>query len=160
MKITKILIIGFMGCGKSTIAPLLARSLDLCPLDSDALIKKKFSLSITKIFALYGEDFFRKEERKIANFLSKANYYVCAAGGGFANLRELKKIAFVIYLKSSFENLHINKNKNKNRPLNDKNVKALFEKRLKIYEKNANLIVDINDKNLKQILSFIKKEIK
>lgn len=102
-KIENILFIGFMGCGKSTLAREFARESDRVFIDSDALIEMQFDLSVNEIFAKFGEEFFRKEEQKMANFLTYTRGISLATGGGFVGVRNLDKIGFCVYLRASFE---------------------------------------------------------
>lgn len=69
MKAKNIVFIGFMGSGKSTLARALAKDLDLVFLDSDFLIEQKFNQKVSEIFEQKGENFFREQEQKMADFL-------------------------------------------------------------------------------------------
>ncbi|EFN2213220.1 TPA: AAA family ATPase, partial [Campylobacter jejuni] len=70
MKAKNIVFIGFMGSGKSTLARALAKDLDLVFLDSDFLIEQKFNQKVSEIFEQKGENFFREQEQKMADFFS------------------------------------------------------------------------------------------
>lgn len=159
-KKSKILLIGFMGCGKSSLAPLLAKELDLMPLDSDHLIKAKVGKSINYMFEHFGEEFFRNEEKKVGMFLRRADGFVCALGGGFAGLKDIKRLGLVIYLRPSFEQVKKRLKSNKNRPLNDANIKSLFDSRLSLYKKNAHITQDLRGKNIKVVVKEVAQKIK
>ena len=101
----KIVLIGFMGSGKSTIGRLLAEELNLPFVDLDEYIIQKSGKSISKIFKEYGEQEFRKIEREcLQELLSQKESMVIASGGGtpcFAgNLELMKSKSMVIYLQS------------------------------------------------------------
>lgn len=77
-----IVLIGMMGCGKTTIGRHLAQSLGRTLADTDALIEARAGMSVADIFARKGEDFFRDEELGISEELSRAQDLVIACGGG------------------------------------------------------------------------------
>lgn len=166
-KKNNIVLIGFMGVGKGTIARALYKETKFFPLDCDDLIESAYNLKIKEIFAKHGEDEFRKTEKKLAKFIEKnVDNAIISTGGGFYKVSNLKKLGTIIYLKSDFEGI-INRIKNSpnatkklaKRPLlkDLDEAKKLFEKRKDEYEKVADLIVDVGDKTPKQITKEIKK---
>ena len=159
-----ILFIGFMGCGKSTLAREFARESERVFIDSDALIEMQFDLSINEIFAKFGEEFFRKEEQKMANFLTHTRGISLATGGGFVGVRNLDKIGFCVYLRASFEFLkeRLGKKEKAKRPLflDEEKAKKLYHTRLSLYEEKANLILDIENQSLESLIKELKKRIK
>ena len=163
-KIENILFIGFMGCGKSTLAREFARESDRVFIDSDALIEMQFDLSVNEIFAKFGEEFFRKEEQKMANFLTYTRGISLATGGGFAGVRNLDKIGFCVYLRASFEFLkeRLSGKEKAQRPLflDEEEAKKLYHARLSLYEEKANLILDIENQSLESLIKELKKRIK
>ena len=79
----KIILIGYMASGKSTIGKLLSESLHIPFYDLDDLIETNLNLRISEIFEQKGELFFRKKEREVLeNFLNTTENYVLALGGG------------------------------------------------------------------------------
>ena len=98
-----IYLIGFMGVGKSTITKQLAKQLNISFLDTDQKIKKKKKKSISNIFKINGEIYFRKLETKLLYQLN--NKQVIACGGGLPlfnnNMEYIKKTGVSIYLKAS-----------------------------------------------------------
>ncbi|ELL1632707.1 shikimate kinase [Campylobacter upsaliensis] len=159
-----ILFIGFMGCGKSTLARAFARESERVFIDSDALIEMQFDLSVNEIFAKFGEEFFRKEEQKMANFLTHTRGISLATGGGFVGVRNLDKIGFCVYLRASFEFLkeRLGKKEKAKRPLflDEEKAKKLYHTRLSLYEEKANLILDIENQSLESLIKELKKRIK
>jgi len=77
-----IVITGFMGTGKSTVAPLVAKILNRKHIDTDSLLETQFGKSIAKVFEEEGECTFRAAERKLLEELSKENSLVISTGGG------------------------------------------------------------------------------
>jgi shikimate kinase len=107
-----LVLIGYMGSGKSAVGKALAATLDYSFTDLDDYIQKQESMSISEIFASKGEIYFRrKESESIANILKENDKRVLATGGGtpcYGNtmnmLLDAEKVR-TIYLKSSVDNL-------------------------------------------------------
>jgi len=78
----RIVLVGFMGSGKSTVAPLVAQPLGWGWVDMDDRIVARAGLSIAEIFRQQGETPFRELEREVAEELSRLERHVLAAGGG------------------------------------------------------------------------------
>lgn len=169
-KKNNIVLIGFMGVGKGTIARALYNETKFFPLDCDDLIESAYNLKIKEIFAKFGEDEFRKTEKKLAKFIEKnVSNAIISTGGGFYKVPNLKKLGTIIYLKSDFEGI-ISRIKNSpnatkklaKRPLlkDPSEAKKLFDKRKDEYEKVADLIVDVSNKSPKMVALKIKELIK
>ena len=77
-----IILIGMMGCGKTTCGRLLARRLGRELVDTDALIVEREGRSIPDIFAQSGEDYFRAREVEAAGELARQEGLIVACGGG------------------------------------------------------------------------------
>jgi shikimate kinase len=78
----RIVLVGFMGCGKSTVGAELARRLGWGFRDLDRWIEERCLLTVAEIFRRHGEAFFREEERRAARAAARLRRYVVAAGGG------------------------------------------------------------------------------
>ncbi len=143
-----IILIGFMGVGKTHIGFKLATHYKCKFTDLDNLIERSEKLSIRDIFKNNGEKYFRQIESDI---LYKWDFEgVLSTGGGIIELpinRDfLKKCSSnVIWLNPDFESIY-NNIKNSNRPLvlmnNYENLRQLWEKRLPLYEECADYVVD------------------
>lgn len=165
-----IVLIGFMGVGKGRIGRELAKNLGVFALDCDDLIQSANNAKIKEIFAEFGEEYFRKQEKNLAIFLEKSvKNAVISTGGGFYRVPNLKKIGKIIYLKSDFESIINTINSSPNaqkkiakRPLlsNLTAAKELFLKREKEYETLADIIIDVRKKSTKDIILQIKKGLK
>lgn len=107
----KIVLLGYMGCGKSTIANRLSKTTNIPFVDLDKIIEEKSNLSINQIFEQYGEIHFRKLEHDVfVELLNAPENLIIGLGGGtpcYANNHELLKGDNVlsIYLKASIETL-------------------------------------------------------
>ncbi len=99
---------GFMGCGKSSIAEQLSKELN-CPLyDTDALIEKDENRSINEIFESSGEEYFRDLETKmLEKLMQQDGFCVISLGGGMPvreeNRKLLRKLGTVVYIKAPAE---------------------------------------------------------
>ena len=160
-----IILIGFMGVGKGTIARALSKKSDLFAVDTDDLIESLENKKIKKIFADEGEAYFRELEKKCALWLEKSvKNSIISTGGGFYKQKNIKNIGKVIYLKSSFKAIldrltnHPNaKKKLAKRPLlqDIKKAKELYTQRAKEYEKIADITIDVEKKEIKKIVKEI-----
>ena len=120
----KVVLVGYMASGKTTIGKGLARKLCLPFIDLDQYIEKKEKSTITKIFKTKGEIYFRKLENKyVSELLLNPNSFILSLGGGtpcYSGNMDLllQSEAKIIYLKANILTLvkRINKNKSK-RPL-------------------------------------------
>jgi len=165
MKNNNILLIGFMSVGKGTIARALVKELNMYSIDTDDLIQSLENRKIKEIFAKNKEPYFRNLEKKTALWLENSvKNTIISTGGGFYKQENLQKIGLVIYLKSSLESIYkkINQSSNakkklKKRPLlqNKKEALKLYNTRVMEYEKVANIIVDVENRDLKDIIKEI-----
>lgn len=103
-----IVLIGFMGVGKTTIGQHLAKKLDREFIDIDAQIEQKYGMPVTHIFKSVGEKEFRQMEKDyILNVCSDSKFKIISLGGGAFLQEEIKNICLstsnVIYLNISWE---------------------------------------------------------
>ncbi len=100
-----IILVGFMGSGKSTIGKVLAEQLNVDFIDSDEVIAKQEGMSISALFDSKGEDYFRQKEREFVLSLANLKPSVIAVGGGLPcfenNLDLLKENGTIFYLNVS-----------------------------------------------------------
>ncbi len=153
IKNKKILFVGLMGSGKTTIGKLLANYINYQFYDLDKEIEKKYNKSIREIFSSEGEINFRKSEAAIIKKLlvsNNNNGMVIASGGGTFLNKETrilaKKQALTIWLRADLDLLYNRTQNQNNRPLlnfDDKKevLKKLIKERYPIYEE-ANITVE------------------
>lgn len=102
-----IVLIGFMGAGKTTIGKWVAKKLGRKFVDVDEEIEKEFQLPASKIFETFGEPAFREREQSLIASLVRQDQLVLSLGGGAFLQEETRKIclssSLVIYLDLSFE---------------------------------------------------------
>lgn len=105
----KIILIGYMGSGKTTLGKKLALELKVPFIDSDAEIEKIYQKTIPTIFAEEGENSFREKESAFLQSLHEKSAFVLSTGGGMPcfnnNMVTLNEIGTTIYLKNTSENL-------------------------------------------------------
>ena len=117
-----IILMGFMGCGKSTIGGKLSNKLNKGLIDTDSFIEQKEGMSISEIFATKGEAYFRDLEYACLKTLSQETDASIIALGGGTPLREanqplLKELGTIIYLKASPDTIYERTRHNNKRPL-------------------------------------------
>lgn len=152
----RIVLVGPMGAGKSTIGRLLARELGYRFLDSDRLIEERCGANIPWIFDVEGEAGFRQRETAMLDELSNETGAVIATGGGAVMRTEnhplLKHNSAVVYLKTSIDQQVERTRKDRNRPLlqNDDPeavLRRLFEVRDPLYCQLADVIMHTDRKS-------------
>jgi shikimate kinase len=103
----RILLVGFMGSGKSTVGRRVARHLDWRFIDFDDVIEERVGLTITEIFRERGESFFRQIEGEVGEELLRLERVVLASGGGWpvpaGRLESLPKTTLSVWLRVSPE---------------------------------------------------------
>ncbi len=162
-----VILIGFMGCGKSSVALKLSYRMKQPMTDTDRLIEKKQGKTIKEIFEQDGEEAFRSMETEALRSLKEtAKSQIISVGGGTPMKEEnralLKEIGKVVYLRAKPETLYERVKADTNRPLLQCDdpllkIRTLLEERKEAYEAAADLIVDVDDKNFGQILYEIEK---
>jgi len=121
----KIILLGYMGCGKSTVAKILAQKLQIPHFDLDEMIETKAGLSVKQLFDQKGEIYFRKLEHELlSETVNNPNELVLSLGGGapcYANnhLFLQEKNVVSVYLKASIDELY-------GRLVNEKNKRPLI----------------------------------
>lgn len=149
---TNLVLIGFMGSGKSSIGRLLAKEKEGYFLDTDAMIESAEGRSVSEIFEKEGEEYFRSLEKKTVKWLkSNVKQSVISTGGGMlVYCEELKEVGKIIYLKVPFETIlaRLSREELEKRPLfkNEAEAKALYDERNAVYESRADIIIDADDK--------------
>lgn len=160
-----IILIGFMGSGKSTIGFRLSYKLKKCLIDTDKLIEECEKMCISEIFAKKGESYFRQKETECLNSLFRElGSRVISLGGGTPVREEnrdiIKKLGKVIYLKASSETIYQRVKRDTSRPLLQcenpmEKIITLLEERNPIYESVADIIIHVDGKEMKDVVQEI-----
>ena len=165
MKEKNIVLIGFMGCGKSTIGKKLAASLNRVLIDTDTYIEEREGMSIPEIFDKKGEDYFRQAETEALQELVQNTHNAVIASGGGLPLREenanlLKQLGKVFFLTASEETVYGRVKDSTNRPLLQvdnprQKIKELLEYRTPLYERASDYKVKTDNREVVDIAKEI-----
>lgn len=162
-----VILVGFMGAGKSTVGRLLARRLDLCFVETDDMITAREGQPIPRIFAERGEAYFRGLEAAVLDALADKQGHVVSTGGGFACrpgvMERLRTFGTVVWLAADFDTLYERASRLGGRPMlagrSREDVAALYEARKAFYSQ-AHLAVDVSrlgvDAAVSRILRYLR----
>ena len=151
----RIILIGYMGAGKTTLGKLLAKKMGLEFIDLDWYIENRFRTTVSQLFATRGEEGFRTIERNMLHEVAEFENVLIASGGGapcfFDNMDYMNTQATTIYLKSTPEILRVHLRMSKQqRPLiaqkNDEELDAFIRESLnkrEPYYSQAKIAFDI-----------------
>ena len=154
-------LIGFMGCGKSTMAGMLAEATGARLIEMDETIEKEAGMTINEIFETYGEAHFRDLESQLILRIAEQGGAVVSCGGGAIlrpeNVANMKKNGLIIFFSATPETIYERVRYSTNRPLLNGNmnveyIKELMEKRLPRYEGAADITIAVDGKEKQQIL--------
>lgn len=171
-----IILIGFMGCGKSTFGKWLANKQQMDFLDTDELIEKIEGCSINEIFEKKGEVYFRDletriirmllgEDKELGEGLFKST--VISVGGGLPvreeNQKLIKRLGKVVFLDTSVDELVRRLEGDETRPLLKgedlkTRIETLMDARLDIYDDTADIIVGTDGKSLYEVYEELMRE--
>jgi shikimate kinase len=146
-----IVLVGFMGAGKTTVGNLLAARLELPFADSDQVIEHRAGRPVSQIFAEDGEPAFRALEHQVIAELLDGPEMVLALGGGSAEhprTRDRLSEAQVVYLQVGYAQALRRVAGDNGRPLLARpDLAALYERRLAVYARVATLTVPTDDRH-------------
>ena len=164
----KIILIGFMGSGKSSIGKKISENLNEKFFSTDDILTTKESKSILQIFEEKGEKYFREVENQILQMLSSmGGKAIVASGGGVVlseeNRKLLKDNFYSIWLYSDIENIMKRVNP-ESRPIlkdnfTEEKITELFNNRMSLYKKSADLFLNTSNKTIDETLKKIFSEI-
>ena len=155
-----IVLIGFMGAGKSTISDFLKTVFAMEIVEMDQIIAERQGMSISDIFETYGEEYFRDLETNLLIEMQSRTNVVISCGGGVPmrerNVAEMKKNGRVVLLTAKPETILERVKDNHDRPLLEGNktvpyIAQLMEKRREKYEAAADIVIETDGKSELQI---------
>lgn len=165
-----IILIGYMGCGKTTLGKKLSFRKKLALLDTDKMIEQKQRKTVSEIFDEDGETAFRLMEteclKEIRNYSDR---YIISAGGGLPlkeeNRKLLKELGYVFYLRARPDTIYGRLKNDTTRPLlrgDDPagKIREMIEARDPLYREAADVIVDVDEKGYEKIIGEILKGMK
>lgn len=155
-----IMLIGFMGAGKSTVSSYLSHLLEMEEVDTDKLIVEKEGMSIPQIFEEFGESYFRNYESNTLIELQKRKQLIVSCGGGIVlreeNVDHMKKRGRIVLLTATPETTLERVKDSTERPILNNNMNTTFiaelmDKRREKYLAAADIIVETDHKTIAQI---------
>lgn len=160
-----VILIGFMGSGKTAIGKKLAGQRKAELIDTDSWIERLEGRTITQIFAAEGEDYFRQlETESLKMLLADQQKRIIATGGGLPMNTEnrllLRQLGTVVYLRASSDEVMRRLRGDNTRPLlrdgdTLKTIKQLMELRVPVYEQTADIVIDTDGKDKSTIMEEI-----
>ena len=165
-----LVLIGFMGSGKTSVGVKLSYRLKLTVEDTDKLIERRENKKINEIFAQEGEACFRRKETELLRELSekRQGVRIYSVGGGTPvdpeNRSLLKRLGTVVWLRVRPETVYERLKHDTTRPLlqcedPQSRIGELMEARREAYEACADIVVDVDHKDMEDILEIIMEEI-
>jgi shikimate kinase len=160
---SNIVLVGFMGTGKTSVGTQLAEMLEMQFIDTDEIIEKDSGMSISEIFAKMGEDHFRDLESRTIERVSKLERQVIATGGGAVkrekNLQNLKNSGIVFCLYASPEIILQRTSRYNHRPLLQvddpvSKINEMLKEREQFYTK-ADYMIDTSKLTIDQVVEKI-----
>ena len=156
-----IVLVGFMGCGKSTISRRLGAMLGYTVVDVDEEVEAKAGMPITGIFETRGENYFRQLEAAVLQEIgSRPGRHIIATGGGAIgrkrNRRLIRQLGYVVWLQVSREVILQRTRRNRDRPLlrtrdPEARIKRLLAEREPLYREVADLELDTTGLDAEEI---------
>jgi shikimate kinase len=165
MEMKNIVLVGFMGTGKTSTGRLLARRLSRPFIDTDRKIEFETGLMISELFKVYGEQYFRQKEQQVVARVAKYSNAVIATGGGTVlnaeNVSKLKQNGLIFTLVAPVEAiLERTSRRTETRPLlvgaeAQARIMALLSERENIYHAIADHILDTGNMTPQQVADKI-----
>lgn len=160
-----IILIGFMGSGKTSVGIRLSYRLRRVLTDTDKKIERLQRMTVSEIFERFGEAEFRNMETQcLERLLEEPEGQIISVGGGLPmrsrNRELLRRLGTVVYLRVKAGTVCARLAADTSRPLlqgedREEKVQRLLEKRAPVYESAAEIIVDVDEKTLDEIVDEI-----
>lgn len=149
--------VGFLGAGKSTLARNLGRLFHRAYMDTDRLVERLVCKSVNDIFEQDGEQAFRKGEERALEYLSKRKSLLVSCGGGIVETPRccelMHEMGTVVFLDGSLEDSLRQIQHPERRPDlgTAEQTIALYEHRRPLYQREADITIDIRNKSFDQV---------
>ena len=169
----KLFLVGYMGCGKSSLGKKIAKAMGIRFIDTDAEVESREGATIADIFHYEGEEYFRKSERYIIEELAAGDeVMVISTGGGGPlwedNMEVMNQSGVTLYLKRTAEQIasrlspHGREKRPKLRGLNDEELVAFMRENMaqrEPYYCKATLTIDCTPMSDAELVTMIKEYI-
>lgn len=161
-----IVLIGMPGAGKSTVGVVLAKNMGMSFIDSDLLIQEREGMLLHDIIEEKGLDGFLEIENRVNSSINELSSVIATGGSavyGDEAMKHLKAISTVVYLSLPYDEID-----NRLGNLSERGVaikegqtlKSLYDERVPLYEKYADVVIDCNLKLIREIVAEIKAKLK
>lgn len=156
-----IVLIGMPGAGKSTVGVVLAKNMGMSFMDSDLVIQEQEGKKLHEIIEECGSDGFLKVEERINASLNPMNTVIATGGSvvyGAKAMEHLREIGMVCYLKLSYKSIRDRLGDLAQRGVvlkNGQTLLDLYEERTPLYEKYAQITIDCENKNIREVVGEI-----
>jgi shikimate kinase len=158
-----VVLVGFMGAGKTTVGRILADRLGLPFVDADVLIEERLGRSIKDVFATDGEAFFREVEHRTVTELAGGRDAVLALGGGALGDERTRAVlasARVVHLRVGYgEALERVRNDPLRPMLRRPDLETLYLTRLAVYEEQATVRVDTDGRRPEEVAADVLEQL-
>ena len=169
----RLYLIGYMGCGKSTIGRKIARFAHLRFVDTDSLVEQREAATVADVITYQGEEYFRCVEQTVLESTAEEDNLVVSTGGGLPiwgdNMARIGQLGVSIYLRRSPQNIlsrlspYGRQKRPKFRGLNDEELLAFMTshmaEREPVYSK-ADIVIDCDTMADSDIIDLIMSKIK
>ncbi len=165
----QITLIGFMGCGKTSVGKELARMLGIAQLDLDKLIEERAGTTISEIFRTQGEGAFRAlESETLRETAARDDALVVCSGGGIVldprNSETIRARGTAVWLRATPETIYARISGEGNRPvlkggMTVERIAEILASRLPRYQDSADFAVDTDGKSIAEIAREIAEKL-
>ena len=169
----RLYLIGYMGCGKSTIGRKIARFAHLRFVDTDSMVEQREQASVADVMTFQGEEYFRSVERNVLDSTAEEDNIIVSTGGGLPifgdNMQKISELGLSIYLRRTPKNImsrlspYGRQKRPKFRGLNDEELLAFMTthmaEREPIYSK-ADVVIDCDQMSDDEIINLIMRNLK
>ena len=156
-----IVLIGMPGAGKSTVGVVLAKNLGMSFMDSDLVIQEQEGKKLHEIIEECGSDGFIKVEERVNASLDPSNTIIATGGSvvyGSKAMEHLGEIGTICYLKLSYESIRDRLGDLAQRGVvlkDGQTLLDLYQERIPLYEKYAHIVIDCENKNIREVVNEI-----
>lgn len=161
-----IVLIGMPGCGKSTIGVVLAKAMGYDFVDSDLVIQKKYGKKLEEIIDEVGTEKFNEIEEEVNSRLELEKSIIATGGSvvyGPKAMEHLGRQGIIVYIRLTYEEIEKRLGSLKERGVSIKEgqtLKDLYDERIPLYEKYADIVVDTSNKDVRESVFFIMDNLK